>query len=91
VADTKFKPGVSGNPKGRAPGSTPAVKLRKAISKDIPNIITKLVDQALAGDVQAAKVLLDRVVPVLKPQSLPVAIPLSDTLSETGGNVWYRP
>jgi len=83
----KFKPGQSGNPQGRPKDKTPATLLRKSIVDDMPDIIGKLVELAKAGDVQAAKVLLDRVCPTLKPQALPVNIDVGGTLAETGGNV----
>jgi len=67
-----FKPGQSGNPKGREPGKTPAAKLRQFITKAMPEILSQLVEQAKAGDVAAAKVLIDRVCPPLKPQALPI-------------------
>ena len=53
----------------------------------MPQIIENLVNLAKNGDVQAAKVLLDRVCPTLKPQAMPVNIPIGVTLPETGGNV----
>lgn len=37
-----------------------------AIAEHVPTIITKLVEQARAGDVHAAKLLLERVVPPLR-------------------------
>ena len=64
-----------------------ATILRKSIIEDMPAIINTLVDLAKGGDVQAAKVLLDRVCPTLKPQAMPVNIPIGATLPETGGNV----
>ena len=83
----KFKPGVSGNPAGRPKGQHPAHKLRNAIVESMPQIIENLVILAKGGDVQAAKVLLDRVCPTLKPQAMPVNISIGATLPETGGNV----
>jgi len=64
----KFKKGQSGNPEGRKPGSGYASKLRNAIEDDLPDIIKSVVEQAKDGDTAAAKLLLDRVVPALKPQ-----------------------
>lgn len=69
-----FKPGESGNPAGRPKGSGQAAKLRDAIGQDVPDIIAKLVDLAKGGDVSAARLLLDRVVPALRPESQPVEI-----------------
>ncbi|WP_054760632.1 DUF5681 domain-containing protein [Methylomonas koyamae] len=83
----KFKPGQSGNPAGRPKDKTPATLLRKAIADDMPDVVRKLVELAKEGDVQAAKVLLDRICPPLRPQALPVVIETGSTLPETGGNV----
>ncbi|MGJ0485122.1 MAG: DUF5681 domain-containing protein [Methylomicrobium sp.] len=85
--DGRFKPGQSGNPKGRAPGATPAAKLRKSIVQDMPEIINTLVTLAKSGDVQAAKVLLDRVCPALKPQALPISLPVNGSLADQGAEI----
>lgn len=87
MKNTKFKPGQSGNPAGRPKDKTPATLLRKSIADDMPEIVKTLVDLAKGGDVQAAKVLLDRICPPLRPQALPVNIETGATLPETGGNV----
>ena len=83
----KFKPGQSGNLNGRPKNRTPATILRKQISEDMPEIICTLIRLAKGGDVAAAKVLIDRVCPPLKAQSLPVALPVADSLTEQGNEV----
>ncbi len=83
----KFKPGISGNPNGRPKDKTPATILRKSISEDMPEIIKTLVELAKGGDVQAAKVLLDRICPALKPQAMPISLPTNGTLSEQGNEI----
>ena len=83
----KFKPGVSGNPAGRPKGQHPAHKLRNAIVESMPQIIENLVNLAKNGDVQAAKVLLDRCCPVLKPQAMPLNLPVNGSLAEQGGEI----
>ena len=86
--DGTFKKGAaSPNPKGRTPGKTAAALLRKSIETEANDIIKVLVKQAKDGDTQAAKILLDRTVPSLKPQALPINIPIGGTLPETGENV----
>jgi len=83
----KFKPGQSGNPKGRPKDKTPATKLRKSIVDDMPGIIDSLITLAKGGDVQAAKVLLDRVCPPLKPQAMPICLPVNGSLAEQGNEI----
>lgn len=84
---TKFQPGQSGNPNGRPKDKTPATLLRKSIADEMPDILKTLVNLAKTGDVQAAKVLLDRICPPLKPQALPIALPVNGELSEQGGEI----
>ena len=84
---TKFKPGVSGNPKGKPKDKTPATLLRKSIIDDMPEIILTLVGLAKGGDVAAAKVLLDRCCPALKPQAMAINLPVNGTLAEQGGEI----
>jgi hypothetical protein len=87
AVDMRFQKGESGNPKGRKPGTTPGAKIRAAIEKHVDDILQTVIDAAKGGDIQAAKVLLDRICPPLKPQAAPVQIPVGDTLPESGANV----
>ena len=84
---TKFTAGVSGNPKGRKKGNTAAHLLRKSIADDMPEIILKLVEQAKNGDTAAAKILLDRCCPALKPQAMAINLPVNGSLAEQGGEI----
>jgi Family of unknown function (DUF5681) len=84
---TKFAVGVSGNPKGRKKGNTAAHLLRKSIIDDMPDIILKLVEQAKNGDTAAAKILLDRCCPTLKPQAMNINMPVNGTLAEQGNEI----
>jgi len=80
-----WKPGESGNLAGRPPGSGEVAKLRAAIAEHLPAIIEKLKAAALEGDVGAARLLLERVVPPIKATEETVPLTLPDgTLTEQG-------
>ena len=81
-----WKPGQSGNPAGRPPGQSAASKLREAIGRGVDDIIKKLTEQAKEGDVAAARLLLERVLPPVKASDEPqqIEIPESGTLTEKG-------
>ena len=80
-----WKPGQSGNPAGRKPGTGEVARLRAAISEQVPEIINRLVEAAKAGDVSAARLLLERVIAPLKAAEVaaPLALP-EGTLTEQG-------
>ena len=80
-----WKPGQSGNPAGKPPGSGELQKLRAAIGEHVPEIINQLVTAARAGDIQAARLILERVLPPVKAIEQPQAIDLPEgTLTDQG-------
>ena len=80
-----WKPGQSGNVKGKPPGSGELQKLRASIGSHVPEIIEKLVAAAKGGDIQAARLILERSLPPVKAIEQPQAINLPDgTLTEQG-------
>ena len=80
-----WQPGRSGNPAGRKPGTGKVGKLREAIAADLPEIIRNLVQQAKGGDTAAARLLIERVLPALKPIELPAPVALGGaSLTEQG-------
>jgi polyhydroxyalkanoate synthesis regulator phasin len=81
-----WKPGQSGNPNGRPPGSSEVGRLRAAISEHLPKIIEQLVQKARDGDTQAARLLLERVLPPVKAteSTIEVDLPEGASLTEQG-------
>lgn len=79
----KWRPGESGNPKGKPQGSGQLQKLRAALADDVPAILKALGIAAKAGDVQAARLILERVLPPLKGVEQCVQLPLPDDGSLT--------
>lgn len=71
-----WKPGQSGNPKGKAPGSGHLQKLRAELAVHTPEIVDMLVMAAKGGDIQAARLLLERVFPPVKATEQPVQLSL---------------
>lgn len=74
----RWKPGVSGNPKGKTPGSGELQRLRASIADDVPEILAGLVTAAKGGDIQAARLILERVLPPIKAIEQAVALQLPE-------------
>ena len=77
----------SPNPAGRPrSGHAFAAQLRGRIENDIESILTTVIDNAKAGDVGACKILLERVLPALKPIETvaPITMPANASVSQQG-------
>lgn len=85
----RWKTGESGNPAGRRPGTGEIGRLREGIAAELPEIIAKLVIAAKAGDTQAARLLLERVLPSIKAvgQVVTMTLPDGDDLSAQGAAI----
>jgi hypothetical protein len=73
----RFQPGQSGNPKGKPKGTKNRIRIdaKSLIEPHIPRLIEILKKAAEDGDVQAARILIDRVVPVVKSEDRPINLP----------------
>ena len=81
----RWKPGQSGNPKGKPPGSGEVQKLRAAIAEHVPALVAVLVQRAMDGDIGAARLLLERTIAPLKASEETARLALPDgTLTEQG-------
>lgn len=81
-----WKKGESGNPNGRrAKGFAKVEKMREALAKDLPDILKNVTAKALEGDLNAARLVIERVLPPLKAIEAPVLLgALTGTLTEQG-------
>lgn len=85
----QWQPGQTGNPNGRPPGQSAITRMRATLAGDVPEILAGLVVAAKAGDVQAARLILERVLPPMKPieQAVELALPDGGTLTAQGRSV----
>lgn len=87
-AGGRFTVGNKASP-GRPPGRGAVAEMRETLATDLHKIIETLRAQALAGDPQAIRIILDRVLPSLRPVELPAALVLPEggTLAEQAQSV----
>jgi len=76
-ASGRFTKGNRASP-GRPPGRGVVAELREKLAQDVDKVISIVREQALAGDPQAIRILLDRVLPSLRPVELPTPLDLPE-------------
>jgi len=90
---SKFKRGQSGNPKGKPKGARNKSTLaaEKLLEGSLDRICQRIEEEALNGNMQAAKMILDRFLPVRKDRSIKIDFPqinsLEDVLNAIGSIV----
>jgi hypothetical protein len=86
----KFRKGQSGNPKGKAKGTRNKATLtvENLLNGELENICRKLIEEALLGNIQAIKMVLDRVFPFRRDYPVTIELPKiqnsSDVLQAIG-------
>lgn len=85
----RWKAGESGNPQGRKPGTSQVAKLRASLAGDVPEILAGLVEAAKGGDVQAARLILERILPPVRAieQAVELQLPEGGTLTSKANAV----
>lgn len=69
---SRWKPGQSGNPKGRPPV---VEKIRQLLEPHREELVARAVQLALEGDGNALRICIDRLGAPLRPETPPVSIP----------------
>lgn len=72
-----FKPGASGNPAGKRPGTRHQVTLlaERLMSDDVEGVVQKVVEAAKGGDMTAARIILDRVAQPRRGRPVRISLP----------------
>jgi len=84
----QFIKGVSGNPTGRPKGiKDKRHRYSEAIDSMIPQVLDSVFQRAIAGDMTAAKMLLDRTLPNKRPEQERVEISHTGNISLDAQNV----
>jgi hypothetical protein len=77
----QWRRGQSGNPAGRRPGSGQVAAIRARLAERLPEVVDSLAKAAVAGDIQAIRILLDRVLPPLRAEESTIWLDLSASAS----------
>jgi hypothetical protein len=91
-AATRFKPGKSGNPSGRPKGARnkASALAQKLMEGQTEAVVQRVIDAALTGDMQACKLIVERLLPPVKERPIdPDAIKLPASINaKTAGQTF---
>jgi hypothetical protein len=81
---SRFKKGVSGNPRGRQAGSRnkATILLEKMMADDGKGVVNAVLEAAKGGDMQAARIILDRICPPRKERPISCKLPKLEDASD---------
>jgi hypothetical protein len=84
----QFTKGVSGNPAGRPRGiKDKRHRYAESIESMIPEVLESVFQKAIAGDMTAAKILLDRSLPTKRPEQERVQISIKENTASNAREV----
>lgn len=78
---SRWKKGQSGNPQGRQPGLATVAAIRGRLSTNLERILEQVEQAALGGDMAAARLIIDRVLPARKAEEVPVVLDMPEGLT----------
>ena len=84
VRGKPFPKGKSGNPAGKRPGTRHHITVlaERLLSDDLEAVVAKVVKKARAGDMVAARLILDRIVPVRRGRAASFPLPQIATAAD---------
>jgi hypothetical protein len=85
--DTRFKPGQSGNPRGKRPGTrAKATQMVEAmLAGEGEDVARAVIAAAISGDMVAARLVLERICPPRKGRAITLDLPAITNASDLAG------